>query len=208
MREKLISNLADIYSLKMEDLVELERMGEKSSRNLLEEIEASKNNSLARLIYALGIRHVGERTAQTLAAHFSSIDRLSKAKEDELTGLNDVGPKVAESIVFFFKQPENIDLINKLKNAGLNFSSQPEEKEQKAQPLSGMTFVITGKLESYSRDQAKDKIEALGGIVTSSVSKNTDYVIVGEDPGSKLDKAKSLNIPFLDEETFKTLIKK
>jgi len=207
MREKLINNLADIYSLQKEDLVELERMGEKSSQNLLDEIEASKNNSLARLIYSLGIRHVGERTAQTLAAHFRDMDSLSKATEDELISLNDVGPKVAESIVFFFRQPENIDLISKLRNAGLNFTSQPEEK-QSEQPLAGKTFVITGKLESFSREQAKEKIESLGGTVTSSVSKNTDYVIVGEDPGSKLEKAKSLNIPLLDEEGLKTLLNK
>ena len=207
MREKLINNLADIYSLQKEDLVELERMGEKSSQNLLDEIEASKNNSLARLIYSLGIRHVGERTAQTLAAHFRDMDSLSKATEDELISLNDVGPKVAESIVFFFRQPENIDLISKLRNAGLNFTSQPEEK-QSEQPLAGKTFVITGKLESFSREQAKEKIESLGGTVTSSVSKNTDYVIVGEDPGSKLKKAKSLNIPLLDEEGLKTLLNK
>lgn len=207
MREKLINNLADIYALKIEDLVELERMGEKSSQNLIDEIEASKNNSLPRLIYALGIRHVGERTAQTLAAHFDSMDSLAQATEEELINLNDVGPKVSESIVFFFGQPENIDLINRLRSAGLNFSSQPAEKPEK-QPLSGMTFVITGKLESFSRDQAKEKIEAMGGTVTSSVSKNTNYVLVGTDPGSKLDKARSLNIPLLDEEGFKALLKK
>lgn len=207
MREKLISNLADIYSLKKEDLAELERMGEKSSQNLLDEIEASKNNSLARLIYSLGIRHVGERTAQTLAAHFRNMESLAKAAEEELIGLNDVGPKVAESIVFFFRQPENIDLISKLRNAGLNFTSRSEEK-QTGQPLSGKTFVITGKLESFSRDQAKEKIESFGGTVTSSVSKNTDYVIVGEDPGSKLDKARSLNVPLLDEEGLKALLNK
>lgn len=207
IREKMISNLADIYSLKKEDLAELERMGDKSSQNLLDEIEASKNNSLARLIYSLGIRHVGERTAQILAAHFRNMDSLSKATEEELISLNDVGPKVAESIVFFFRQPENIDLINKLKSAGLNFTSRSEEN-QAEQPLAGKTFVITGKLESYSRDKAKEMIESLGGTVTSSVSKNTDYVIVGEDPGSKLEKARSLNIPLLDEEGFRNLLNK
>lgn len=207
MSEKLISNLADIYSLKIEELVKLERMGEKSSQNLIDEIEASKNNGLARLIYALGIRHVGERTAQTLAAHFDSMESLSRAGEEELIGLNDVGPKVAESIVFFFRQPENIDLINRFSKAGLNFSSLSAVKHEE-QLLSGKTFVITGKLGSFSRDQIKEKIEAMGGTVTSSVSKNTDYVIVGEDPGSKLEKARSLNIPLLDENEFKTLIKK
>lgn len=207
MEKKMIHDFADIYSLKKKELAELERMGEKSSQNLLDEIESSKNNSLARLIYSLGIRHVGERTAQTLAAHFRDIDSLSKATEEELIGLNDVGPKVAESIVFFFRQPENIDLINKLRSAGLNFSSRLEEKPAE-QPLAGMTFVITGKLESFSREQAKEKIESLGGTVTSSVSKNTDYVIVGEDPGSKLEKARSLNISLLDEEGLKTLLSK
>ena len=193
--------------MKYEDLVELERMGPKSSENLLDEIEKTKQRDVTRLIYALGIRYVGERTAQALASHFKSLDVLANTSIEELTQIEDVGPKVAESVVFFFDQPENQELVSKLKKAGLNFSMKAAEREGKI-PLDGQNFVLTGTLSSFSREEAKEIIKELGGTVTSSVSRNTHYVIAGESPGSKLEKAKELGIPTLDEKGFLKLVKK
>jgi DNA ligase (NAD+) len=207
MAVKLVKNIPDIYSLKYEDLVKLERMGPKSSQNLLDEIEKSKHRDLDRLIYALGIRHVGERTAQALAAHFKSLERLAKASLEELTQVEDVGPTVAESIAFFFKQPENVKLVNKLKEIGLNFSYK-EPSRVRGLPLSGKTFVLTGTLSSLTRDQAKEIIEEMGGAVSASVSNKTAYLVVGESPGSKLDKARKFGIPTLNEKEFLKMVKK
>jgi DNA ligase (NAD+) len=205
LEKKLAGAIPDIYSLAYDDLVGLERMGPKSSRNLLEEIEKSKVNDISRLIFALGIRHVGERLAQTLAAHFRDVDKLAKARLEELTGIEDVGPIVAESVVFFFQQPENLELLRKLKNAGLTFTSKKADI-RKNQPLSGKTFVLTGKLEHSSRDEAKVLIEGLGGTVTDSISSKTAYLVVGEDPGSKLDKARKLGVQTLTEAEFLKLL--
>jgi DNA ligase (NAD+) len=205
--KKLIRNIPDLYSLNLEDLENLERMGPKSSQNLLDEIEKSKQRDVSRLVYALGIRYVGERTAQALADHFESIDSLARATLDELVQIEDVGPKVGESVVFFFKQPENVELINKLKQAGLNFSSIKEKRKGK-RPLAGQAFVLTGKLSGLSRDKATEIIEKLGGTVSSSVSNKTTYVVVGDSPGSKLDRAQKLGIPTLDEKDFLKLVKK
>lgn len=205
LEKKLAGAIPDIYSLAYDDLVGLERMGPKSSRNLLEEIEKSKVNDISRLIFALGIRHVGERLAQTLAAHFRDVDKLAKARLEELTGIEDVGPIVAESVVFFFQQPENLELLRKLKNAGLTFTSKKADI-RKNQPLSGKTFVLTGKLEHSSRDEAKVLIEGLGGTVADSISSKTAYLVVGEDPGSKLDKARKLGVQTLTEAEFLKLL--
>jgi DNA ligase (NAD+) len=205
LAKKLLTTLPDIYSLKLENLVNLERMGPKSSQNLLKEIEKSKNLDKARLIFALGIRYVGERTAHALASHFQSLDALIHASYEELIQIQDVGHKVAESILFFFSQPENIDLVNKLREAGLNFSAKKEAKEPK-RILAGQTFVLTGKLIHFTREEAKEIIEHLGGQVTSSVSRKTSSIIVGESPGSKLQKAKKFGIPQLDESEFESLI--
>ena len=207
LAKKLVEKMPDLYSLNLEDLENLERMGPKSSQNLLDEIEKSKQKDVSRLIYALGIRYVGERTAQALADYFKSIDSLAAATLDELIQIEDVGPKVGESIVFFFKQPENIELINKLKEAGLNFSSLKEEKRGK-RPLAGQTFVLTGKLSELSREEASEIIEDLGGTVSSSVSSKTTYVVVGDSPGSKLGRAQELGIPTLEEKEFLNLIRK
>ncbi len=207
LERKLVEKIPDLYSLKYEDLVELERMGPKSSKNLLDEIEKTKQRNLTRLIYALGIRYVGERTAQALAAHFKSLDALINASIEELTQIEDVGPKVAESVVFFFDQPENQELISKLKKAGLNFFLKAAERED-VKSLEGQKYVLTGTLSSFSREEAKEIIEELGGTVTSSVSRNTRYVIAGESPGSKLQKAQELGIPTLDEKGFLKLVKK
>lgn len=205
LAKKLVKNIPDIYNLRQEDLVNLERMGPKSAQNLLDEIEKSKDREISRLIFALGIRFVGERTSRALASHFRSIDALKQARFEELIQIQDVGPKVAESVVFFFEQPENTELVHKLKEMGLNLSPAAilEEGEK---PLVGQTFVLTGKLSRFSREEAAEIIEALGGEVSSSVSRNTTYVVVGEAPGSKLQRAQRLGITTLGETEFIRLI--
>jgi len=207
LEEKLIRKIPDLYSLKHEDLARLEKMGPQSSQNLLDEIEKTKQRNLDRLIYALGIRYVGERTAQALASYFKNLENLAKASLEELIQIEDVGSKVAESIVFFFKQPENIELIKRLKKASLNFSYQDAERREDL-PLAGQAFVLTGSLESLTREEAADLIEASGGTVSSSVSSKTDYIIAGESPGSKLAKAKKLGIKTIAEKDFLKLIGK
>ena len=205
LEKKLVQSIPDLYALKYENLLDLERMGPKSSMNLLDEIERSKGRDLPRLIYALGIRFVGERTAQAVAKHFRDLDSLAQAAAEELLHIEDVGPKVARSIVFFFQQPENKTLIGKLRQAGVNFLSTGEEAPKEG-PLSGRTFVLTGTLTEFSREDAKREIEKRGGIVTSAVSQRTDYIIVGENPGSKLEKAQKLGVRVLDEQAFLALI--
>lgn len=201
----LIRDAADIYSLKYEDLIRLDRFGPKSATNLLNSIEASKKRPLSRLIFALGIRHVGQTAAKKLSEHFPSLQALAGADEGALLSIPEVGPKMAESIVQWFKQPENIKLINKLKAAGVNMESS-EALMPKSGKLAGKTFVLTGTLQQFKREQAKALIEELGGKVASSVSKKTSYVVVGENPGSKYEKALQLGVEILDEEQFKNLI--
>jgi DNA ligase (NAD+) len=202
----IVEDVADLYKLKRETLAALERMAEKSAENLLEEIEASKKASLARLIYALGIRMVGERTGQLLAEHFGSLDKLADASLEELTEVHEVGPKVAESIVEFFSERANRDLLKRLKQAGLRFTE--ERKAAKGTKLAGKTFVLTGTLARWSREEARELIESLGGKVTDSVSKKTSYVVVGAEPGSKRDKARKLGVETLDEAAFARLVGK
>jgi len=205
MSNNLVRHIPDIYDLRIEDLINLERMGPKSSQNLLDEIEQSKDRDIARLIFALGIRFVGERTAQALAAHFNSVEALARAGYEELLPIQDVGPKVAESLVFFFDQPENIELLSRLKQAGLNFADI-KGSEEGEKFLAGQTFVLTGKLSRFTREEATAIIHSLGGQVVSSVSSKTSYVIVGEAPGAKFQKARSLGVPTLDESQFQKLI--
>ena len=200
----LVKDFADLYSLKLEQLAGLERMAEKSAQNLLDEIEASKSNSLARLIYALGIPFVGERTAQLLAEHFGSLDKLASATVEELSEVPEVGPKVAASIVEFFSEPANRKLVEKLRKAGLRFTE--ERKAPRDSRLAGKTFVFTGALAHRSREEAEELVVSHGGKVSSSVSKKTDYVVVGSEPGSKYDKAKSLGVTILDEAQFEKLL--
>jgi DNA ligase (NAD+) len=200
----LVRTIPDIYSLRYDSLVSLERLGPKSAQNLLDEIEKSKKQDLPALVFALGIRHVGERMARTLAACFHTLEALAGAPAEALTEVEDVGPKVAESIVFFFRQPENIALIRKLKEAGLNFESRAARGGP--QPLAGKTFVLTGTLAGLARDEAKDLIESRGGKVASSVSSKTDYLVAGESPGSKLDKARELKVAVLNEQEFRKLL--
>lgn len=203
----LVTSLSDLYSLQFEDIARLERMGPKSARNLLDQIDRSKQRDLARLIYALGIRYVGERTSGILAKSFKSLDSLSRVSIKDLTEIDDIGPVVAESVIFFFGQEENIKLIEELRKAGLTFEIL-HSKERGEQPLSGQSFVLTGKLERFSREGAKAAIEKLGGMVTSTVSRKTDYVVSGEAPGSKMQKAVKLGVRILNEEDFLALMKK
>jgi DNA ligase (NAD+) len=200
----LVKNVADIYKLTKDDLLSLERMGEKSAQNILDEIERSKNLPLERVIYGLGIRMVGERTAQFLAEHFGSMEALENAGIEELQNVNEVGPRIAESIAEFFSIAANRKLIERLREAGLALKGTKKERGTK---LAGKTFVLTGTLPKYTRDEAKKMIEDAGGKVTGSVSKKTDYVVAGADAGSKLDKAKDLGVAVIDEKELEQLVK-
>ena len=200
----LVHDVADLYGLSHEQLANLERMGDKSANNLREEIENSKKASLPRLIFALGIRFVGERTGQLLADHFASLDKLAKASEAELLEVEEVGPRVAESILEFFREPRNLEVLEKLRQAGLQFDQAKVYKPQGN--LAGKQFVLTGTLPRYSRDEAKKMIEETGGRVTGTVSKKTDYVVVGADPGSKLAKARSLGVKTIEEDELLKLL--
>lgn len=199
----LVKNVADIYKLTRDDLLRLERMGEKSAQNILDEIDASKKLPLERVIFGLGIRFVGERTAQFLAEHFGSMDALMTASQEELEDVNEVGPRIAESIHEFFAEPRNRELVKRLRDAGLKFAGKKRERGTK---LAGKTFVLTGTLAKYTRDQAKKMIEDAGGRVSGSVSKKTDYVVAGSDAGSKLDKAKELGVSVIEENEMEKLV--
>jgi len=200
----LVKDVADLYTLKLDTLIDLERFAEKSAQNLLDEIEASKKASLARLIYALGIRMIGERTGQLLAAHFSSLDELAEATEEQLLEVGEVGPKVAASIAEFFSEPQNQKIIKKLDKYGVKPTA--EKRVVKSQKFAGKSFVFTGGLANRSREQAAELIQQHGGKISGSVSKKTDYVVVGTDPGSKYDKAKELGVPILTEAEFEKLL--
>jgi DNA ligase (NAD+) len=199
----MVKNVADLYRLTKDDLLKLERMGDKSAQNVLDEIADSKKLPLERVIYGLGIRFVGERTAQFLAEHFGSLDAIMKANAEELEEVNEVGPRIAESIAEFFSDEHNRQLVNDLRKAGLTLTGQKKEKGTK---LAGKTFVLTGTLARYSRDEAKKVIEDAGGRVSGSVSKKTDYVVAGDDAGSKLDKARELGVTVIGEEEMEALV--
>jgi DNA ligase (NAD+) len=192
----LVENVADIYRITKDNLLSLERMGDKSAQNILDEIETSKKLPLERVIYGLGIRMVGERTAQFLAEHFGSMEALENAGIDELQDVDEVGPRIAESIVEFFGIAANRTLVERLRQAGLRLTG---EKKRRGTKLAGKTFVLTGALAHFTRDEAKKMIEDAGGKVTGSVSKKTDYVVAGADAGTKLDKAKELGVKVIDE---------
>ncbi len=198
----LVKNVADIYKLTKDDLLSLERMGDKSAQNILDEIENSKKLPLERVIYGLGIRMVGERTAQFLAEHFGSMEALEGAGVEELQDVNEVGPRIAESIVEFFSIAANRKLVERLREAGLMLTGQ---KKQRGTKLAGKTFVLTGTLAHFTRDEAKRMIEDAGGKVTGSVSKKTDYVVAGADAGSKLDKANELGVEVINEKEMERL---
>lgn len=203
MKEGLIMDLADVFYLKKKDFIELERFAEKSASNLEEEIEKRKRISFDRFLYSLSIRHVGERLSQILAGNFPNLDALMEAEEERLMEIPTVGPEVAKSIVGFFREERNRKVIEKIIKAGVKVEYKQIKKSDR---LKGKAFVFTGALESFTREEAKRMVEELGGRVSSSITKKTDYVVAGEDPGSKLDVAKSLGIEILHEEEFKKLI--
>jgi DNA ligase (NAD+) len=200
---KLVKNVADIYKLTKENLLSLERMGDKSAQNVLDEINSSKKLPLERVIYGLGIRMVGERTAQFLAEHFGSMDALMNAGEEELQEVNEVGPRIAQSIVEFFQEPKNRALVEQLREAGLTLTGK---KKERGTALAGKTFVLTGTLPHLTREEAKKMIEDVGGRVSGSVSKKTDFVVAGDEAGSKLDKAKELGVKVIGEKEMQELL--
>jgi DNA ligase (NAD+) len=197
--EDIVKTPADLYRLSLETVASLERMGDKSATNLIAAIERSRNTTFTRFVYALGIRNGGEATARDLARHFGSLDALMRADEDALQQVKDVGPVVAASVARFFREPHNLEVVQQLRSLGVKWSEgKGEVAAQRA--LSGKSFVLTGTLPRMTRDGAKELIESLGGKVTGSVSKKTDYVVAGADPGSKHDKALELGIKVLDED--------
>ena len=196
IERSLVKNVADIYDLTKDKLLGLERFADKSAQNILDEIKNSKKLPLERVIYGLGIRMVGERTAQFLAEHFGSMEALESAGVEDLQNVNEVGPRIAESIVEFFSIAANRKLVKRLHDAGLTLTGQ---KKQRGTKLAGKTFVLTGTLAHFTRDEAKRMIEDAGGKVTGSVSKKTDYVVAGADAGSKLEKAKELGVVVIGE---------
>ncbi|MCL5746417.1 MAG: NAD-dependent DNA ligase LigA, partial [Acidobacteria bacterium] len=201
----MVQSVADIYDLTVEKLMELERMGKKSAGNLIRNIERSRESPLPRVLNALGIRFVGERTAVFLAEEFGSLDKIAAAKQEELQKAEEVGPKVAESIYQFFREPRNQELVDRLRAAGLRF--EYETRRKKGGPLAGLTFVLTGTLSRMTREEATRAIENAGGKVSGSVSRKTSYVVAGADPGSKVDKAKKLGVPIIDEAKLLDVIK-
>jgi DNA ligase (NAD+) len=201
---RLVKNVADIYRVTKDDLLKLERVGEKSAQNVLDEIEKSKQLPLERVIYGLGIRFVGERTAQFLSEHFGSMDALMKASEEELQEVTEVGPRIAQSIVEFFQEPKNRALVEQLQKLGLRLTGVKKERGTK---LAGKTFVLTGTLPNLTRDEAKKMIEDAGGRVSGSVSKKTDFVVAGEDAGSKLEKARELGVKAIGEKEMQELLR-
>lgn len=205
LEKNLISNIADIYSLTFEDIASLKKNGTKFATNLINSIENSKSNDLYRLITAFGINHIGAKASKVLAKKFKTLDNLSNATFEELSDIEDIGPIMADSLVDFFRQEQTKDLIQKLKQAGVNMQNlQAEESDTR---FEGMTFVLTGSLEKYTRDEATNLIEKLGGKVSGSVSKKTNYVLAGEEAGSKLEKAKNLGVTIITEDEFEKMVK-
>jgi DNA ligase (NAD+) len=204
LEKNLVKDYADIYRLDLESLSNLDRMAEKSAQNLLDEIAASKKNSLERLIYGIGIPFVGERTAQLLARHFGSMEKLASASAEELLEVTEIGPKIAEGVKEFFSESANRKLIDNLRAVGVNMKE--DRPAPKGTQFAGKTFVFTGTLERRSREQAEQLVAAYGGKAGGTVSKKTSYVVVGSDPGSKFDKAKTLGVPILDEAAFEKLL--
>jgi DNA ligase (NAD+) len=206
----LIRDAADLYQLEAEQLAGMERLGERSAANIVAAIEASKSRPLARVLFALGILHVGGENAELLVRRFGSIEALREASADEISATPGIGPVIAQSVYDFFRDQRNLDLVRRLEEAGVTMVGpavgQAGDTERTGGPLSGKTFVLTGTLPTLSRQEATDLIVAAGGRVASSVSAKTDYVVVGEEPGSKLDKARSLGVALLDEQGLKGLL--
>jgi DNA ligase (NAD+) len=205
LRLELVKNVADLFLLQKEDFMKFERMGDKLAENLLKAIDASKNRSLSRFIYALGIRHVGEHTAKLLAKAFGSIEHIERASVDELMKVREIGPQVAESVHSFFRSNQNVEVVQALIQHGVN--PQSEEKRS-GDRFSGKTFVFTGTLTRFNREQAKEMVEQEGGHAAGSVSKKTTFVVAGAEAGSKLDKARELGVAVIDEDEFLRMMEK
>lgn len=201
-----VKTVADLYDLTVEEIAALERKAEKSATKLIEQIENSKRRGLQRLLYGIDIRHVGERYAKILARHYRTIENLADASVEELDAIHDIGLAVAVSVHNFFQNPKNQETINRLKAAGVKMEIENASVADQNENFNGKTFVLTGKLEQFTRDEAARIIEDLGGRVSSSVSKKTDYVVAGSDAGSKLTKAESLGVKVLSEDEFKEII--
>ena len=203
----LIKDISNLYFLKRDNLTSLERMAEKSTENLLAAIERSKRKSLANLIYGLGIRYVGVHTSEVITRYYSTLDKFRETNLEELIEINEIGPRIAESIILFFEERENLNIIERLRSAGLNFGQEEEKirEEKGVRILAGKQFVLTGTLKDFSRTQVKEIINKLGGRITGSVSKKTDYVVTGEDPGSKFQNAIELGVTIINEEEFKKI---
>jgi DNA ligase (NAD+) len=204
LKSGLVKDLADLYYLTRDDLLRLERMGDKSASNLIANLEASKTRPLTNLLFGLGIRHVGYETAELLANHFGSIDAMKDAMLEELEAVPTIGPKTAASVYEYFHDAENLALIEKLREAGVRL--QGERTAAREGPLQGLAFVVTGSLERWTRNEVEAMIKRLGGSVGSSVTKKTSYVVAGENPGSKLDRAREYGITVLDEAAFARLL--
>ena len=204
--EGMIAGVADLYSLEADKLAGLDRLGEKSASNLVAAIKKSKENDLPKLIFGLGIPLIGQRAAKLICQRFGSMDALMAAQKEQIESIHEIGGKMADSLLEFFDQPQNKAEIEKLRQAGVNFLSLAPEVEGGV--LEGKTFVLTGTLPTLKREEAKELIEAQGGKVSGSVSKKTDYVVAGEEAGSKLIKAQSLNIPVISEEELRNMLKK
>jgi DNA ligase (NAD+) len=199
-----VKDVSDIYYLEYDDIFSLENFKERSTQNLLDAIEASKKRPLSRLLFALGIRFVGSHTADLLADRFGDLDKLMKADFTKIQAIKEIGPRIAESVVDFFSEEQNLEVIERLRAAGINMGAGKRQVRDK-EAFSGKTFVLTGKLKDHTRDEAAGIIEGFGGRVTSSVSKNTDMVLAGSDAGSKLEKALSLGVRIIDEKEFKEM---
>jgi DNA ligase (NAD+) len=202
---KVVKSIADIYRLTKEDFLKLPLFAEKKANNLVKAIETSKTRPLSRFLYGLGIRHIGEKAAMVLAEHYKSIERFFSLKEDNLQEISEIGPVMAESVVEFFSSAHIKKMVEELKKHGLSLTE--EKKTIKKSAITGKIFIFTGELESFSRTQAQDAVENLGGKWVTSISKNVDFVVVGKDPGSKYDKAKSLGLKIISEEEFKKVIR-
>ena len=210
IRQEMVRDVADLYHLEKERLLELDRMGDKLATRIMDNIEASKNRPLPRLLFALGITHVGSEVADLLSQNFLGLEELSRATEEDLTEIEGIGPKIAESIIAWFQEPENRRVIDKLRSSGVRLEQDAlpvvAVASSDAAPFAGLTFVVTGTLSAFSRGDAEGRIKVLGGKVTSSVTKKTSYVVVGESPGSKAAKAEQLGTPILDEDDFVRLL--
>ena len=203
IEQKLVYDPSDIYQLTKEQLIALERMGDKSAQNVLDNITASKGRSLTRVLFALGIRYAGYQTAELLARAFGSMDALRTATLEDIVAVEGIGPKIAESVYAWFREADNLRVVDKLIAAGVNMT---EEAVTRGGPLAGLTIVVTGRLEGQSRAQIEQRIKDLGGVLGDSVSKKTSYLVAGEDAGSKLAKAQKLGTPILDEAGFEALV--